>query len=113
MISVRSTFRLMIQRVESAVPEGAALVATAAMVACESGKSDFLRSVVPDGLLLVLERDRRQVSADGGLLSHRRRRDDLLLAEDALDEILEVVNGAITLVEIFGAVQVDRLARFD
>src|ERR1039458_6131123 len=59
---------------------------------------------VPQNLLLVLERKRGHVAGNGRLLSHRRRRDGLLVAQHRLDEIAEVVDGAVGFVEILLAV---------
>src|ERR1035438_3622054 len=76
-------------------------------------EGDLLRGLVPGGLFLVLKRQRGQVAADGGLLSDRRRRDGLLFAQHAHDEVAKVIEHAVVgLIEILAA-QRDRLAVLD
>jgi hypothetical protein len=53
------------------------------------------------------------MTRNGGLLAHFRRRDHLLVAPNGLHPVAEVVDGAIPLAEILGAVQMDQLARFN
>ena len=64
---------------------------------------------VPDDPLLVLERKRGHVAGNGRLLPHGRRRDHLFLAQHRLNEIAEVVDGAIDFLEILVAVEMDGL----
>src|SRR5690349_14460291 len=66
-------------------------------------------ALVPDNLLVVLERERGHVAGDRSLLSYRRRSDRLFLALNGIDEIPEMVDGAVALVEIGFAVEMHRL----
>src|SRR5262245_12732782 len=69
----------------------------------------LIGSFVPDDFLVVLERNGGQVSRDGRLLAYRRRRDRLFLPLNRIEEVLEVINGAVAFVKIGPPVEMDGL----
>src|SRR6266487_3771757 len=69
--------------------------ATGMMAALISGEVIVVGLFAPDNLLVVLERQRRHVAGNGGLLADQRRRDHFLLALYGANEISEVIDGAV------------------
>src|SRR5579864_5031402 len=65
--------------------------------------------LVPENLLVVLERQGCHVTGDGRLLSDGRRRDGLFLPLNGQNEVPEVIVGSVGLIEIAAAVEVDGL----
>src|SRR5579885_2555021 len=108
-MSARSTPRPMIQRRSKRAPKlpGAAGAVWARDAIARSNEVVLIGGFVPDDLALVLERERGHVAGNGGLLAHGRWSDRGLVAADRFDEVAEVVDGAVRLVEIGLAVEVD------
>src|SRR5690242_8877379 len=106
----------MIQRKAGRAAGGAAIEATAAMGSTKSGRSGevvLVGAVVPNHLLLVLERERGHVAGNRGLLAYGRRCDGLFLAQHRLNEIAEMVDGAVRFLEFLWPIDVDRRPRLD
>src|SRR5438477_380418 len=116
MTSVRSTPRPTIQRDPrraSRIPSICLSGRAAAAMRTPLCEMVLVGGFVPDDLLLVLERKRRHVAGDGRLLADRRRRDHLLLAQNGLDEVAEMIDGAVGFLVLLRAVDVNGGAGLD